>query len=373
MKSLHRRSVMLIVVVWAFSACSPTDPFDPVTVPEGPNYDDGADWLCRPEIDSDLCDWVPPNDFGWADNQATAEADCFFVHGSTMVMNPNSWNTTVDHPGDFGMNDLLTPLFPGAFNGACRIFAPRYRDFHGWAVLTSETPEDYANLKQARDVAYSDVSDAWNHYLQNENGGRPFYLVGHSQGSMHLERLIREEIEGTALADELVAAYLIEGFLRRDSFNQTPYCGDATATGCVVGWGTVANSFRLGDPYALGVRQPVDSQLRWMEEIDEATPDPHCTNPLSWTVDGGRIEDNPGSVSYFHPHQVVPDVVGAECRDFDPDPNREVVLLSVDHLTGLDMLKYVPPGLLDYHGHGVTLFYKSIRDNAQDRLDSYLQ
>jgi len=118
-----------------------------------------------------------------------------------------------------------------AFNGTCKIYSPIYRQVHAGAILRASQEGVEATLE----VAYSDVERAFDYYLDNYNQGRPFYLVSQSQGSWHLEELIRQRIEGTALAGSLVAAYLIGGALRTDSFTEMPYCNDAQDTGCAVG------------------------------------------------------------------------------------------------------------------------------------------
>ena len=45
-------------------------------------------------------------------------------------------------------------------------------------------------------IAYGDVRAAWREYLAKHNKGRPFVLIGHSQGSLMLQQLIANEIEG---------------------------------------------------------------------------------------------------------------------------------------------------------------------------------
>ena len=44
-------------------------------------------------------------------------------------------------------------------------------------------------------LAYRDVLAAWRNYLATSNQGRPFVLIGHSQGSLMLQMLIAREIE----------------------------------------------------------------------------------------------------------------------------------------------------------------------------------
>jgi hypothetical protein len=92
-----------------------------------------------------------------------------------------------------------------------------------------------------RGLAYDDVLNAFRHYLATDNGGRGFVLIGHSQGSYLLTRLIAEEVDGDALHDRMVSAVLLgatvtvaAGHDVGGSFREVPLCRSATQTGCVV-------------------------------------------------------------------------------------------------------------------------------------------
>ena len=52
-----------------------------------------------------------------------------------------------------------------------------------------------ADIRPAAAIAYGDVLAAWRNYLATRNNGRPFVLIGHSQGSLMLQLLIANEIE----------------------------------------------------------------------------------------------------------------------------------------------------------------------------------
>ena len=81
-------------------------------------------------------------------------------------------------------------------------------DVHSGGATTTTV----AGAQPPREVAYGDVLDAWKQYLANDNDGRPFVLVGHSQGAGHLLRLIREQIDdNAALRAQMVSAMLIGG------------------------------------------------------------------------------------------------------------------------------------------------------------------
>ena len=61
-------------------------------------------------------------------------------------------------------------------------------------------------------LAYSDVAAAWRNYLATRNAGRPFVLVGHSQGSAMLQQLIAREIETNPAVAARMKLAIIPGF-----------------------------------------------------------------------------------------------------------------------------------------------------------------
>lgn len=72
-----------------------------------------------------------------------------------------------------------------------------------------------AGSEPAFDLAYRDVKAAFLNFRQRQAGRRRgFILAGHSQGSQHLIRLLKEELdtdteEAAALRSDMVFAYLI--------------------------------------------------------------------------------------------------------------------------------------------------------------------
>ena len=54
----------------------------------------------------------------------------------------------------------------------------------------------WKDVRQAIELAYRDIAEAFVRFVEDPaNVERPFFLAGHSQGTMHLMRLIQEEIE----------------------------------------------------------------------------------------------------------------------------------------------------------------------------------
>ena len=75
----------------------------------------------------------------------------------------------------------------GIYEDSTRMYAPYYRQAAMKIYdLTVEERQPYLEL------AYSDVSDAFAWYLENENEGRPIILAGFSQGADMCYRLLED-------------------------------------------------------------------------------------------------------------------------------------------------------------------------------------
>ena len=73
---------------------------------------------------------------------------------------------------------------------------------------------------------------AWRNYLATRNHGRPFVLIGHSQGSLMLQMLIAREIESNPAVAARMKLAIMPGFnvlvpqgkLVGGTFKKTPLC-----------------------------------------------------------------------------------------------------------------------------------------------------
>jgi hypothetical protein len=165
------------------------------------------------------------------------------------------------------------------FAAQCRPFAPLYRQVTLTALRANTVGKP---MTVDRTLAYTDVLDAWNFYLQNDNGGRGVVLVGHSQGSGVLAQLIRNEIDGKPIQSRIISALLLgsnvavpKGKDVGGAFKTLPLCRSAEQIGCVISY----VSFRSTIP------PPTDSRFgRVQGEGMEAA----CTNPAA--LGGGRGE-----------------------------------------------------------------------------------
>ena len=215
------------------------------TAVASPAYEAESNWLCLPGR-KDVCSLpVPttalnPNGYGHVGNSRPPATlppiDCFYVYPT--VSNDRGLNSDLQP----GREERLAAESQFArFAGVCRPFAPIYRQMTLTSVAAAATGAD---VTRSGLLAYRDVRDAWRNYLDTKNAGRPFVLVGHSQGSLMLQQLIAREIEtNPAVARRMKLAILPgynvivpQGRLVGGTFKRTPLCSRPRETGCVISW-----------------------------------------------------------------------------------------------------------------------------------------
>ena len=319
-----RFGAMMIVI-------TPRHEFGELARPPAPDYVNPLHWAALPDRD-DLADTVTNSDI---DRQATAPVDVFFLHPTTFLSS-DAWNQALDDaPTNRLTDEMVMRRQASVFNACCRVFAPRYRQ----ATLAAFFDDGDSGV-QALALAFTDVVAAFRYYVRHFNQGRPFVLAAHSQGARHANHLIAEEIAGRGLADRMVAAYLV-GF-EIDGGNGVPVCQTPTQTGCQVSWNTVG----------LRARTLFDS------------PDNICVNPLTWRGDSAKAghDANRGAVNFDAEDPVETGVADAQCRDGR--------LLVTEIRSRNYSLR--PLGRDNYHIYDYALFYMSIRENVQARVDTFL-
>lgn len=247
-------------------------------------FADLSTWLCHPDLESgNACDANLDARVVEADGSFTirpyaankeAEVDCvYFLPTTSLDPTPNA-----DFNPDVQEKRTAESQF-GPYGEACRQFAPLYRQMTLTTLAVNVVAGQVLPVslnEEAREIAYVDVLDAYRHYMANFNGGRGYILVGHSQGSGHLRRLIAEEIEpNDYLHRRMISAHLLGTTVAIPhnarvgaSFQRTPACEAANQTHCVVSYAT----YREGDPEL--------AEPRFAITADENTR-AVCTNPAA--------------------------------------------------------------------------------------------
>ena len=329
----------------------PRGHFEAAKAGEGPNYSKAESWVARPGLPIDPSTWLPDG----ASADPPGRAAVFFIHPTT-YLERSRWNALLQPGGD---TEFRTNLFvqsqASAFNGAGEIWAPRYRQAaYGSFLLDSKDGQ------AALDLAYRDVGAAFDAFLK-EAGDRPIILAGHSQGALHLERLLRDRIAGKPIAKRVVAAYVVGWPISTSADLPAlgmPPCSSARQTGCILSWMT----FR--DPPNPDFIFHDWTKTKGFTGQDRRQKDTLCVNPITGTVGGAAFaQDNPGTLiptADMRSATVQPGTVGARCD--------EGLLILDGPIPALG--PYVLPGN-NYHVYDYALFWGAIRRDAERRLAAW--
>ncbi len=232
-----------VTITTAAFAVQAQPPAAPTAVPRPPvDYSNADAWLCRPGKTSGACTTDQSATEVAADGSlkpvvfarpANPPFDCFYVY-PTASEDPTANSDMIP-----GREVGVTASQFGRYGAVCRQFAPMYRSVTLAALRANTAGTPMAAVD--RQLNYNDVKDAWNYYLRHDNNGRPVLLVGHSQGSGLLTRLVGEEIEGKPVQRRIVAVHqpgtTIQVPAGKDvggTYQSMPLCRKADQSGCVV-------------------------------------------------------------------------------------------------------------------------------------------
>ena len=338
-KILACAPVILSILCFACGSVHPKESFDLAKAPLVPDYARLENWAAHPDKE-DPADRTPGPDI--KDGQSGAAVDVFFLYPTTYtgsMRHQRHWNAAVDDVKTNKKTDEGTILFQASiFNGAGRVFAPRYRQAH----LTTFFTKDKVSAKKALDLAYEDTKAAFEYYLAHWNQGRPFIIASHSQGARHSLYLLRDLVEGTPLQQQLVAAYLVGWPVGEKFFKQLKPCQSPEETGCYCTWRTWEREYGLRQAFEQGIV---------------------CTNPLNWTTEEGRYAPKSANLGgVIRPFNAVrPQVVDAEVY-------RGVLVCCKPKFPGSFFFR-----TKNYHVGDFNLYYMNVRENAQVRAKAYLK
>ena len=244
-------------------------------------------WLCRPGR-TDACSGNMAAAVVGADGTVKADrplpasqprADCFYVYPTTSMDETMHSDMTPDRQEQGMVASQAAPL-----RDRCRIFAPVYRQVT-LPALRAAMRKGVAPSAEEFALPYADVLAAWRDYLARDNGGRPFVLVGHSQGSAMLKRLLVEEIDGKPIQQRMLSA-MLPGFpvmvpRGKDvggDLKTVPLCRSTTQTGCVVTWASYRDTNPPPANGLFGRSSPIGTSTAELEA--------GCTNPAK--LEGGK-------------------------------------------------------------------------------------
>lgn len=244
----------------------------------------GTVWLCRPGQTPDPCTVNLNARVVAASGRSTLQPaspavapafDCFYVYPTVSTQRTANANLRVQ-PGEVG----VAVAQAARFSQVCSVWAPMYRQ----RTAASEAA-GLGSDPRADAVAYASVLSAWRDYLANDNDGRPFILLGHSQGAAMLIRLVRNVIDPSpALRARMVSALIVGGNVQvpagklvGGTFSNVPGCSAPGQTGCVIAY----SSFPSRPPAASEVGRPGQGVSLQSGQTTRTGERVLCTNPAA--------------------------------------------------------------------------------------------
>ncbi len=315
-------------------------------------YQNADMWFARPGITTNNpALWTPAN-FKPGDKPPAA---VFFIHPTSYIDRAH-WNAPLDDPR---ANEYARVFLKGqasAFNEIGEIWAPRYRQATFGAFLTSQK-----DAEQALDFAYGDVLAAFQEFLKEVGPDRPIILAGHSQGALHLERLLREQVAGKPLAKRIVAAYVVGWPISKTADLPAlgfPECTTADQAQCILSWQSYAEP---ADPSQVLDIFDATTGLDGRPRKDSAMV---CTNPVTGTANG--TADASANLGTLVPTAALDNATltapGVPAKCFGRG------LLSIGEPVNLG--GYVLPGN-NYHVFDYSLFWANVRKDVARRYQAF--
>src|SRR3954471_7347918 len=334
-------------------AMVPTARFEGAAAVDPHAYDRADMWIARPDIAGNPSLWTPPG----VVRTGPLRAEVFFIH-PTSYLQKARWNAPLADPESQWRARLFVQSQASAFNDIGEVWAPKYRQATFGAFLT-----DKADAAKALDFAYRDVVAAFDWFIAHAPKDRPIILAAHSQGSLHLMRLLAERIKGRLEAKRIVAAYVVGWPISVTADLPSlglPACEQPGQAHCILSWQSFAEP---ADPKMI---TDVYDASKGENGLARAGSPMLCVNPVT----GMRGGAAPAAANLG---TLIPNETLTEGKLQAPGVPARCDVRGFLLISGAPALgPYVLPGN-NYHVYDYALFWPNIRRDAAARLAAFEQ
>ena len=277
------------------------------------------------------------------------EVDLFYVLPTIYSDKNNAYMLWHDNKEIQSKAQMIAAQHTGIFSGYCRVFAPYYRQAEFRRALKEIALP--VEKQQFMKHGIADVTEAFIYYMKHLNKGRPFILLGFSQGAMALLEVMKTQFADRSVNAKLVAAYLIGYPNMPKSFPKYPHLRTAQGaddTGVIITYNSQAPG-------------KVVSHFTGKQEV-------YCINPVNWRT------DNKIAVEKEH--------LGSRFFDFKTGKatdKKQFVSARIDPETGGLIVKPAVQGKFDsralgpgvYHMFDLNFFYYDLQANGKRRINAF--
>ena len=244
---------------------------------------------------------------------------------------------------------MIAAQHTGIFAPYSRVFAPYYRQAEFRRALSEiHLPVDKQTFIHH---GIHDVRNAFRYYMKHLNKGRPFILLGFSQGSVALLEIMKTELADHTINAKLVAAYLIGYPNMPKTFPEYPHLRTAQRaddTGVIITY----NSQAPGK----------------VKSVFTGNSENYCINPVNWRIDDKVADCTEHLGSCFF------DFKSGKATD-----KKQFVSAQIDPASGGLTVRTAEPGKYDsrslgsgvYHMFDLNLFYYDLRANGKVRINAF--
>ena len=338
-KKITLFSVFLLVL----SSCTtkiPLNSFEQDVPKAAPNYSKIDHWAAHPEK-SDYSGLKPKNLLN--DTLSLDSVDVFYVY-PTLYFNGLDWNADFNSKkSKKKIGHLALKNQANIFSGLANIYCPYYRQMHFYGY------KDNINGLKAFDLAYKDVENAFKYYLENFNNGNRIVLVGHSQGTHHLQKLLNDFIllDHSILKKIKLCYFVGDVFIENFTVKEYPICESPTDLNCYLSW----NSFPYGTSYSYSESDFVSA-----------------TNPITWRNNEAASLYNMHKGILFNNYKLIRG--GNKLKQekiLSAKVDNGLLWVEIEDFPLFRLYNKVLKG--NYHALDYNLFWMNIRENFYQRMN----
>ena len=330
------RSVLYVILIslLCFSCRSTykTQVFLQENIPVKPDYTKESSWAVLPTK-------YQENFKTYASNRLdTLLADVFYVYPTLNTSKKDiRWNVPItDKEQNNTVLNKAVLMQASAFATSGKVYVPFYRQAH----IRSYRLFDKGG-KEAQNLAYSDVKSAFEVYLKKYNKGRPIIMVGHSLGTTHTVRLLKDFFDGKELQKQLIAAYIPGIRVKENEFSSIKLMKSPKETGGFISWNTYKKN-----------HYPKKDKDWYKGSV--------TTNPITWDQSTTTVfKDHKGFL--YTNGKIYKEALAIQITDglvWSTNPKFP--------------LRFFMSFLKNYHAGDINLFWQDIRKNAELRTNTWL-
>ena len=310
-----------------------------------------------------------PLDYSNKDNwyqipQITKDVDTFYVYATEYIL-----GSFEEGAPDFATIDNVEMRegvkveyrdHASAFAEATNVFLPYYRQSglkYAGEIFNKTGSADGAFMG----MPIGDITAALDYYFENCNGGRPFIIAGHSQGSAMVLMLLRTYFKDhPEYYARMLAAYTIGYSVTKNYLAANPHLKFATGetdTGVIIAFNTEG---------------PKNVELKAHNVV--VLPETMSINPLNWKLDETYAPASMNLGSIILDEKTGEPSIGDVGADAQIDLDRGVVVThaqvpAVDEYTAKVSAEFFGPD--GRHAYDYMYYFNNIKANVAKRIAAY--